>query len=170
MTRGQAMAGLALVLLAVVFARLVSNYAELEHLRPLAAYYVQQAPADLGAANVVTAILITYRGFAAVLAGQSCNRLTDLDDLSGRRPDLGDDPRRIDLELGEADRVMRRLELRLGGIHLGFGGAQGARRLVVIGPRRPAVAQQPVLAVEVVAPRSVGPARPTAPHWPSARR
>ena len=63
MTRGQAMAGLALVLLAIVFARLVSNYAELEHLRPLAAYYVQQAPADLGAANVVTAILITYRGF-----------------------------------------------------------------------------------------------------------
>lgn len=63
MTRGQAMAGLALVLLAIIFARLVSNYAELEHLRPLAAYYVQQAPADLGAANVVTAILITYRGF-----------------------------------------------------------------------------------------------------------
>ena len=63
MTRGQAMAGLALVLLAIIFARLVSNYAELEHLRPLAAYYVQQAPADLGAANVVTAVLITYRGF-----------------------------------------------------------------------------------------------------------
>ena len=52
-----------LILFAVVFLRLAAEYTELRHLRPLAAFYVTQAPIELGVANIVTAILITYRGF-----------------------------------------------------------------------------------------------------------
>lgn len=54
---------LVLGLFAIVFIRLAAAYVELDHLRPLATYYLAQGPADLGVANVVTAILIGYRGF-----------------------------------------------------------------------------------------------------------
>ncbi|MCC8396853.1 Na(+)/H(+) antiporter subunit B [Paraburkholderia sp. MMS20-SJTR3] len=59
----RAAALLTVLLFAVVFWRLVGGYAELQALRPLAEYYVLRGPLDLGAPNIVTAILITYRGF-----------------------------------------------------------------------------------------------------------
>jgi multicomponent Na+:H+ antiporter subunit B len=46
-----------------VFWRLIDGYSELQVLRPLAQYYVVQGPIELGAPNIVTGILITYRGF-----------------------------------------------------------------------------------------------------------
>ncbi len=51
------------LLFGLVFARLVGDYVELSTLRPLATQYVTQAPIDLGTPNIVTGILITYRGF-----------------------------------------------------------------------------------------------------------
>ncbi len=54
---------LVVILFALVFARLVGDYTEAQALRPLAEHYVTQGPIELGAANIVTAILITYRGF-----------------------------------------------------------------------------------------------------------
>lgn len=56
-------AGLAVALCALIFARIAGSYVELTALRPLAEYYVTRGPADLGAANTITGILITYRGF-----------------------------------------------------------------------------------------------------------
>jgi multicomponent Na+:H+ antiporter subunit B len=56
-------AALTVVLFAIVFWRLVGGYAELQALRPLAEYYVVRGPLELGAPNIVTGILITYRGF-----------------------------------------------------------------------------------------------------------
>ena len=54
---------LVVLLFGLVFARLISGYVDLTALRPLALQYMTQAPAELGAANIVTGILITYRGF-----------------------------------------------------------------------------------------------------------
>jgi multicomponent Na+:H+ antiporter subunit B len=54
---------LTVLLFAVVFWRLVGGYTELQGLRPLAWYYVVRGPVELGAPNIVTGILITYRGF-----------------------------------------------------------------------------------------------------------
>ncbi|MDF2810169.1 MAG: sodium:proton antiporter [Microvirga sp.] len=51
------------LLLGLVFARMVGGYVELGALRPLAEQYVTLAPVELGTPNVVTGILITYRGF-----------------------------------------------------------------------------------------------------------
>ncbi|HEY2023654.1 Na(+)/H(+) antiporter subunit B [Paraburkholderia sp.] len=56
-------AALTVVLFAIVFWRLVGGYAQLQALRPLAEYYVVRGPLELGAPNIVTGILITYRGF-----------------------------------------------------------------------------------------------------------
>jgi multicomponent Na+:H+ antiporter subunit B len=53
---------LTVLLFAVVFWRLVGGYTELQALRPLAEYYVVRGPLELGAPNIVTGILITYRG------------------------------------------------------------------------------------------------------------
>jgi len=53
----------AVLLFALVFARLIGAYVELDGLRPLATFYVTTGVAELGAPNVVTGILITYRGF-----------------------------------------------------------------------------------------------------------
>ncbi len=52
-----------LALFAVVFFRLAAGYVELQDLRPLAVYYLTRGPEDFGVANIVTAILISYRGF-----------------------------------------------------------------------------------------------------------
>lgn len=52
-----------IALIALVFWRLVDGYSELQALRPLAQYYVVQGPIELGVPNIVTGILITYRGF-----------------------------------------------------------------------------------------------------------
>lgn len=54
---------LVVLLFGLIFARLISGYVELTALRPLALQYVTQAPAELGTPNIVTGILITYRGF-----------------------------------------------------------------------------------------------------------
>jgi multicomponent Na+:H+ antiporter subunit B len=59
----RAIALLTVLLFAVVFWRLVGGYTELQALRPLAWYYVVRGPVELGAPNIVTGILITYRGF-----------------------------------------------------------------------------------------------------------
>ncbi|MDH6146870.1 MULTISPECIES: Na(+)/H(+) antiporter subunit B [Paraburkholderia] len=59
----RAFALLTVLLFAVVFWRLVGGYAELQALRPLAWYYVVRGPLELGAPNIVTGILITFRGF-----------------------------------------------------------------------------------------------------------
>lgn len=54
---------LAVALLALVFLHMVGGYTELQALRPLAQDYLTRVPRELGAPNVVTGILITYRGF-----------------------------------------------------------------------------------------------------------
>jgi len=54
---------LAIVLLGAVFATIAIGYSEQQSLRPLAESYVQLVPRDLGAANVVTGILLPYRAF-----------------------------------------------------------------------------------------------------------
>ncbi|MCV3737282.1 sodium:proton antiporter [Rhizobium sp. TRM96647] len=50
-------------LFGTVFAGLALGYSERTAPSDLALRYLEQVPADLGAANVVTGILITYRGF-----------------------------------------------------------------------------------------------------------
>jgi multicomponent Na+:H+ antiporter subunit B len=47
----------------LVFASLVIGYSEQNALRPLAESYVRLVPRELGAPNVITGILLTYRGF-----------------------------------------------------------------------------------------------------------
>jgi multicomponent Na+:H+ antiporter subunit B len=47
----------------LVFASLVVGYSEQNSLRPLAESYVRLVPHELGAPNVITGILLTYRGF-----------------------------------------------------------------------------------------------------------
>jgi multicomponent Na+:H+ antiporter subunit B len=54
---------LAVAMFAVIFAGLVSGYSERQAVSPLAVHYLTQVPADLGAPNVVTGILISFRGF-----------------------------------------------------------------------------------------------------------
>lgn len=46
-----------------VFAGIVVSYTEPHALRPLAESYVRLVPQELGAPNVITGILLTYRGF-----------------------------------------------------------------------------------------------------------
>jgi len=52
-----------IALFALIFCRIIAGFSELQTLRPLAAYFMTQGPIELGAPNIVTAILITYRGF-----------------------------------------------------------------------------------------------------------
>ncbi|RZF29673.1 sodium:proton antiporter [Paraburkholderia sp. UYCP14C] len=59
----RAFALLTVLLFAVVFWRMIGGYTELQGLRPLAWYYVVRGPLELGAPNIVTGILITFRGF-----------------------------------------------------------------------------------------------------------
>jgi multicomponent Na+:H+ antiporter subunit B len=53
----------AVTLFALIFIRLTGGYTERSALRPLAEHYVSQAPLELGVSNIVTGILIAYRGF-----------------------------------------------------------------------------------------------------------
>jgi multicomponent Na+:H+ antiporter subunit B len=53
---------LVLILTGLVFSDLVLNYEERERLTPLAQYYAEYGPAELGAANLVTSVIVTYRG------------------------------------------------------------------------------------------------------------
>jgi multicomponent Na+:H+ antiporter subunit B len=54
---------LVVALFGFVFASLVLNYNERQSLRPLAESYVKLVPKELGAPNVITGILLTYRAF-----------------------------------------------------------------------------------------------------------
>jgi multicomponent Na+:H+ antiporter subunit B len=51
------------VLFGLVFASLVAHYTERQSLPPLGARYVDLVPRELGAPNVITGILLTYRAF-----------------------------------------------------------------------------------------------------------
>ena len=53
---------LVLIMLAVIFLDLAANYSEKTSLSPLGHYYAEHGPAELGAANLVTAVVVTYRG------------------------------------------------------------------------------------------------------------
>ncbi len=53
---------IAVVLAAIVFGRLAGSLEQLQELSPLAQHYVAQGPDELGAANVVTSVVVTYRG------------------------------------------------------------------------------------------------------------
>ena len=63
MTRSSLHPACALVLFAGRFRTRDRRLLRAAALRPLAVYYVTQAPVELGVANIVTGILITYRGF-----------------------------------------------------------------------------------------------------------
>ncbi len=54
---------LALVAFGLVFAGLVGDYSERQTLSALAQYYLTEVPRELGAPNIVTGILISFRGF-----------------------------------------------------------------------------------------------------------
>ena len=54
---------LVVMLFAAVFASIATDYTEQESLPPLAAAYVKRVPQELGAPNIITGILLTYRGF-----------------------------------------------------------------------------------------------------------
>jgi multicomponent Na+:H+ antiporter subunit B len=53
---------LTLILTAVVFSDLALNYSEHTDLSKLAQHYAGQGPRELGAANLVTSVVVTYRG------------------------------------------------------------------------------------------------------------
>ena len=53
---------LMLVLMAMVFFNLAANYTENASLSKLGKYYVEKGPQELGAPNLVTAVVVTYRG------------------------------------------------------------------------------------------------------------
>ena len=53
---------LVLLVLAMVFVDIAANYRENESLTPIAHHYAANGPAELGAANLVTAVVVTYRG------------------------------------------------------------------------------------------------------------
>jgi len=54
---------IAVLAFAGIFALLAQDYGERQTLSALAVHYLTEVPADLGAPNVVTGILITFRGF-----------------------------------------------------------------------------------------------------------
>jgi len=51
-----------LALLAMIFFNLAANYSENHSLSKLGRYYVENGPQEIGAANIVTAVVVTYRG------------------------------------------------------------------------------------------------------------
>ncbi len=51
-----------LALMALIFFRLASNYTEHTSLSKLGKYYAEKAPKEVGATNLVTAVVVTYRG------------------------------------------------------------------------------------------------------------
>lgn len=56
------LAYIALLLLALMFYDILAAYSEHTFLTGVAAHYVQQGPEELGAPNLVTAVVVTYRG------------------------------------------------------------------------------------------------------------
>jgi multicomponent Na+:H+ antiporter subunit B len=64
----------AVLLFGVLFGILVADYRERQTLSPLAQHYLTQVPEELGAPNVVTGILITFRGFDTLGEVSAMNR------------------------------------------------------------------------------------------------
>lgn len=54
---------LVLVGFVAIISNLLINFKGSEELNPLAKYYAENAAAEVGAANLVTAVVVTYRGF-----------------------------------------------------------------------------------------------------------
>jgi len=52
----------ALVLIAILFFDVASNFTERSELGGISQYYVEQGAEELGAANLVTSVVVTYRG------------------------------------------------------------------------------------------------------------
>ena len=97
---------LAILMFAVIYGGLVTGYSERQTLSPLAQHYLTQVPQDLGAPNVVTGILITFRGFdtlgeVAVLFMVAAS----VGILLGRRPDQK--PRDADSERRAPSELVR---------------------------------------------------------------
>jgi multicomponent Na+:H+ antiporter subunit B len=97
---------LVMALFALLFAGIAINYTEQQTLPPLAAGYVKRVPQELGAPNIITGILLTYRGFdtlgeVAVLFMVA----------AGVGLVLGDSPRRRDAVLTESDAIIPSTEL-----------------------------------------------------------
>ena len=57
---------IAIVLVALIFASVAIGYSEQTSLRPLAESYVRLVPQELGAPNVITGILLTFRAFDTI--------------------------------------------------------------------------------------------------------
>jgi len=53
---------LMLALMAMIFFNLAANYSENTSLSKLGRYYVEKGPSEIGAPNLVTAVVVTYRG------------------------------------------------------------------------------------------------------------
>ena len=53
---------LVLILIGLIFVNLALEYRERQELSPLAQHYAAKGPQELGAANLVTAVIVTYRG------------------------------------------------------------------------------------------------------------
>lgn len=53
---------IALVLIAILFFDVASNFTERSELSGISQYYVEQGAEELGAANLVTSVVVTYRG------------------------------------------------------------------------------------------------------------
>jgi multicomponent Na+:H+ antiporter subunit B len=51
-----------LAVLAVMFFNIASSYRENDTLSKLGHYYIEKGPLEIGAANIVTAVVVTYRG------------------------------------------------------------------------------------------------------------
>jgi multicomponent Na+:H+ antiporter subunit B len=51
-----------LALMAMIFVQLAANYSENTSLSKLGRYYAEKGPQELGAPNLVTAVVVTYRG------------------------------------------------------------------------------------------------------------
>ena len=97
---------LAILMFAVIYGGLITGYSERQTLSPLAQHYLTQVPQDLGAPNVVTGILITFRGFdtlgeVAVLFMVAAS----VGILLGRRPDQK--PRDADSERRAPSELVR---------------------------------------------------------------
>ena len=54
---------LAVALFAILFAGIAIEYTERQSLPPLAASYIKLVSQELGAPNIITGILLSYRGF-----------------------------------------------------------------------------------------------------------
>ncbi len=54
--------GLAVIMLGIIFLNVITSFSERTALNALSARYVEKGPAELGAPNLITAVIVTYRG------------------------------------------------------------------------------------------------------------